>query len=290
MVDAMAAQRAHHAAMNTTATITAFIPRGVAAVTKDLMNAAHTSANVASAILPFPANTTESTPSFNINGVSYMLTPTPQLQTTLPATSNLCIAVGAPMQLTTAQLTDLNNFEGYLAASSPLTSSLDWTEHFKVVDLSELEAHALSHNNPNLHECPFILDSGATCHISPECSDFKMFHPINLHPITGLGGACMYAVGIGTVELFVDSGHVVKLHNVLYVPTATVHLVSIVTLNCNGRHYTIFGPDDVWLTDFDGTILAHGIVSSTRNLFILTTPNPRIASNTSFQGVKVRKS
>ena len=165
MVDAMAAQYAHCAAMNTTATNTTTMPRGVAAVTKDLTNTAHASANVASVVLPntslLAANTTiKSAPLFNINSVSYMLTPTPQLPTIMPTThtSNLCVVFGLPVQLTASQITNLNNFEGYLAASGPLTSSLDWTEHSKVVDLSELEAHALSHNNPNLHECPFILD------------------------------------------------------------------------------------------------------------------------------------
>ena len=128
---------------------------------------------------------------------------------------------------------------------------------------------------------PLYYDSGATCHISPECSDFKTFHPINSHPITELGGACVYAVGISTVELLVDSGHIMKLHNVLYVPTVTVRLVCIVTLNCNGHHYTIFRPDDVWLTDSNSAIFAHGVISSTQNLFTLTTPNPHIASNAS---------
>ena len=76
----------------------------------------------------------------------------------LHALSRGCKLTQPKNQLTAAQLTNLNNFKGYLAASGPLTLSLDWTEHSKVVDLSKLEAHALSHNNPNLHECPFILD------------------------------------------------------------------------------------------------------------------------------------
>jgi hypothetical protein len=49
----------------------------------------------------------------------------------------------------------------------------------------------------------FILESGATCHISPMHSDFTDFQTIPEHPITGLGGARVYAIGIGTVELVV---------------------------------------------------------------------------------------
>ena len=149
MVDAMAAQHAHCAAMNTTATNTTTMPRGVAAVTKDLTNTAHASANVVSVILPntplLAANTTiKSAPLFNINSVSYMLTPTPQLLTVMPTThtSNLCVVFGLPVQLTASQITDLNNFEGYLAASGPFTSSLDWAEH---CDAQHTAQHSLVH-------------------------------------------------------------------------------------------------------------------------------------------------
>jgi len=52
-----------------------------------------------------------------------------------------------------------------------------------------------------LHGSPFILDSGALCHISPKQSNFKTLIPTAPHPITRFGGSCVYATRIGTIEL-----------------------------------------------------------------------------------------
>ena len=61
---------------------------------------------------------------FNIKGISYVLTPMTPLATPVPHLGNLCVSIGEPIQLT-----DLNNFEACITTSGNLGTSLDWSEH-----------------------------------------------------------------------------------------------------------------------------------------------------------------
>jgi hypothetical protein len=73
-----------------------------------------------------------------------------------------------------------------------------------------------------IDELPFILDTGTTCHISPEASDFKVLKAIPRHPVKGLCRSAVYAVGMGDIELRIMAGHVLKLTDVLYIPESSV--------------------------------------------------------------------
>ncbi|KAI0273029.1 hypothetical protein BGY98DRAFT_1099617 [Russula aff. rugulosa BPL654] len=53
---------------------------------------------------------------------------------------------------------------------------------------------------------PFIINTGASCHIFPVLLDFKSIFPIKPHPITDLGDHSVAAVGMGTIELHMLSG------------------------------------------------------------------------------------
>ena len=211
-----------------------------------------------------PSSTTALT--FNIEGVPYVLTPAspaPVAASTAPApvphTSNLCVHAGEPLRLT-----DLNNFESYVATTADLNDTA-----------------GLSTAGPGSY--PFILDSGATCHISPLRSDFTSIQTISAHPITGLGGARVYAIGVGTVNVAINSGKSIILQNVLFVPTSTVRLISVIALSRDQQYFTIFGPNDCWLTDADGSVIAHGVVSKSRNLYTLqTSTSSSSTTHTSF--------
>jgi hypothetical protein len=179
-------------------------PRAITATTTQLAKPSETrpatTAHIATITSPSAATTTATLPkaapalTVDIKGVSYLLTPVSPVSAPVPHTSNLCIA-GQPYPLN-----DLTRFESYVATTGDCTSntSLDWQLHSTITPLSD---GTLAHN---IGRNTFILDSGATCHISPTRSDFTDFQTIPEHPITGLGGARVYAIGIGTVELVVD--------------------------------------------------------------------------------------
>ena len=125
----------------------------------------------------------------------------------------------------------------------------------------------------SLSESPFFLDTGANAHISPERSDFKALRPIPPHPISGVGGTYIYAVGIGTIEIHIAGGHKLTLDNVLYAPASTVRLISVLTLNRSGRYTSHFDDNSFWLTNSGGATILRGNVHEGRKLYNLSLSN-----------------
>src|SRR6266571_5157681 len=125
-------------------------------------------------------------------------------------------------------------------------------------------------------ELPFILDTGATCHISPEASDFKTLRHIPRHPVKGLAGSAVYAIGVGDIKLHIASGHKLKLTNVLYIPESSVRLISILALNRSGDYTTHFDSMNCWVTNKSNTVLVRGSISPTKRLYTLSTKTPSV--------------
>jgi hypothetical protein len=76
----------------------------------------------------------------------------------------------------------------------------------------------------------FYLDSGASVHISNVESDFHMLHPITLCAVNVIGGSSVMAVRVGSIKLTIAKGLHLTLHDVLFIPTVMVHLISVSTL------------------------------------------------------------
>jgi len=206
------------------------------------------------------------------------LTSFPLVVATPPAQSaHLCDHTGAPLGIN-----DLVDFTGYIAEHDAPKASLDWDDFSHPVELVNYQAQALlSPNGPmpvkGLQDYLFLLDTGATCHISPECSDFKELKPIPPHPVKGLGGASIYAIGLGTIELVVSSGKHLILHNVLFVPASSVRLISVITLNQDGDYVSHFDSKSCWVTNRAGAVLAQGLIAPHRKLYTLTSFVPSVA-------------
>ena len=79
------------------------------------------------------------------------------------------------------------------------------------------------------------LDSGASAHIFCKDFDFLVLEPIAPRHITGVGNASVSATGISTVEIFLPGvASTLTLRDVLFAPTAGIHLVSISQLDDSG--------------------------------------------------------
>src|SRR6266481_233691 len=119
----------------------------------------------------------------------------------------------------------------------------------------------------------FHVDSGATSHCSPERSDFSELRAIPTCLIGGINGTSIAAIGQGRIIIRCGKGRKLTLTNVLYVPQATLHLISIGRLANNNI-----------LSSFtsDGCILCKGpkvIVNAKRSqkgLYSLTTQDIRM--------------
>ena len=81
-----------------------------------------------------------------------------------------------------------------------------------------------SSSSSSYSSLPFIIDTGATCHISLILFNFKSLHPITSHPIRGLGDLCINAISMGTIELRTASS-TLCLNNMFYVPNLNIRLI-----------------------------------------------------------------
>ena len=164
---------------------------------------------------------------------------------------------------TTASITEVD--DSTLNEDTPTpTTSLDWS-------LCWSSAYSAS-SSPLVKESdkPFVFDSGATVHISPVRSDFRTFQPINPRPVHGLGGSSVHAVGCGSIELVLSAEHKLVLHDVLFIPSSDVRLISVLALNESGDYVCHFDRRTCWITDSTDSVIAHGNVLLSRRLYTLT--------------------
>jgi hypothetical protein len=160
--------------------------------------------------------------------------------------------------------------------------SLDWDKFSRPAEVDDNDISPSVHSSSltpvsSLQESPFVLDSGASCHISPERSDFKSLRPITPHPIKGFGGSCIYAVGIGDIELCVTSGKRITLKHALFVPNATVRLISVYTINNDGQNSCHFDAKSCSVTDSSGATILTGSAWIPRRLYVLNCSHPKTA-------------
>jgi len=156
--------------------------------------------------------------------------------------------------------------------SPPSHTSIDWDKfsHPMNCDDDIPSAYSTSQlSGQQLYNSPFVLDSGASCHISPERSDFITLNPTALHPITGFGGSCIYATGIGTIKLCTKSGKKITLNCVLFVLNSTVCLISVFSLNNDGPNACYFNAASYCMLDSGRTIILKGHAWVQCRLYIL---------------------
>jgi hypothetical protein len=84
----------------------------------------------------------------------------------------------------------------------------------------------------------------------------------------------MHATGLGSIELCIASNHKVVLEDVLYVPSSTVRLVSVLCLNHSGGYVSSFDSDSCWVTNKAGATVLRGMVLESHCLFGLTLHSP----------------
>jgi transposase InsO family protein len=156
----------------------------------------------------------------------------------------------------------------------PDNTSIDWTRPWPSVYTAPLLSAPTA-------DKPFIFDSGATCHISPERSDFLMFRPMSSRPVLGLGGSAVYATECGSVELLMSDGQRLTLHEVLFIPSSDVRLISVHALNAAGSYVSHFDMHSCWVTDCSDKIVARRHVLLGRNLYIFPSSSPRISRSVS---------
>ena len=206
---------------------------------------------------PSPAPSTTTSNSMLINGVTWV---------PLPSTTDTA-------QLALGPIVDPNfEFSAFHATTEADDASHRVSINWDDFSLPTNDASSAYHTFParNIPQnSPFVLDSGASCHISPERSDFKTLTPTPPHPITGFGGSCIHAIGIGTIELRTKSGSRLTLDRVLFVPNSTVRLISVFSINDSGDNACYFDTNACCVIDPGGTVILTGTAWKQRRLYRL---------------------
>ena len=145
-------------------------------------------------------------------------------------------------------------------------ASVDWSERRRAVASDAFLASSPNYDSRSKLSSdagPFILDSGATIHISPDAGDFFDLKPIPPRMIKGVGGSSINATGIGKIRLHIAGNHTITLDPALFVPEAAVRLMSVLVLG-KGPQKLIshFDGDGCWLTNRFGTTIASGKLSN----------------------------
>ena len=116
----------------------------------------------------------------------------------------------------------------------------------------------LSQNQSDRVEKPWILDSGASCHISPFLSDFLSIQPTR-KSITVANGVKKISTGVGTARTSIrvhGKEHRLNLRDALLVPNLTERLVSVHKLDALGL-VVKFENSAVTISDKDGKLIQH---------------------------------
>ena len=165
-------------------------------------------------------------------------------------------------------------YEGWLVFEEEPKATIDWNTHTKPFDIaavSEIAPIQQANCTPiSIDDLPFYVDTGATVHISPEQSDFLTLKPIAAHPVKGVGGSSVAAIGIGDIKLRVARSAYIILQNALYIPNATIRLISISTLARDNQAIAHFDDASCWITNKStNAISARGTLLPTKNLYSL---------------------
>ncbi|KAH9992357.1 hypothetical protein BJV77DRAFT_1067840 [Russula vinacea] len=229
------------------------------------VKACNTKDNTASAHVA--AATTDSTTMSSIASVPSTAAPTPLASpspapTTNPASIQLNGVTYYSGQITTQAAMDMTTedthtswagtvvhpdnwgFHAYLVVNDAPRVGVDWGSFSCPVTISQDDIcpamYSISHPPVNVDTSLFAFNTAATCHMSLVQLDFKTLWPISKYPVKGLGGATVYAVGIGEINLRIVKGCSITLHDVLFIPASTIHLISVLTLNRSANLTTHF--------------------------------------------------
>ena len=178
--------------------------------------------------------------------------------------------------------TDDIEYHGFMAAiqEEPTKSeeehkaSVDWNSNSKTIDAADvsiLPQHSeYSDILISTDLSPFFIDSGASSGISPYKSDFTNLRPYN-RQVKGIGGSVIDAYGIGDIKIQITEKTILLLKNSLYIPGATVRLISVSSVTRDSNVLVHFYSQLCWITDkLSSVTLARGTLVSAKNLYALT--------------------
>jgi Reverse transcriptase (RNA-dependent DNA polymerase)/GAG-pre-integrase domain len=161
--------------------------------------------------------------------------------------------------------------EPNLSIEPELKASVDWNTHSNQTDFSALSV-TLPQAPISIKNVPFLIDSGASSGISPDRNDFTNLKPIT-RGVKGIGGSSITAHGIGDIRIQVAKDAYLWLRNSLFIPNATVRLISVSSLTSDSNATVHFDHQKCWVTSrLNGNTIAEGALLPDLKLYALNIP------------------
>ena len=116
-------------------------------------------------------------------------------------------------------------YEGWVVVEEKVTTTVDLTCNTSTPEEGTFTIKPLNQtqcSRASLINFPFIIDTGATVHSSLDKGDFLTLCPISPHPVKGVGGSSIIAIGVGNIRLHIAQGASIILCNALYIPNEMV--------------------------------------------------------------------
>jgi len=156
-----------------------------------------------------------------------------------------------------------------------LTTSINWDETSQPVDLAKITIAALNQDSKtilSLSQFPFYVDSGASIYITPDKTDFYNLKKIEPREVGGVGTTSVTAIGMGDIRLRISTDVTLILHNALYIPAATVRLISVSAITRDSKINILFDDRKCYFIDrISQKTIARGTLTSKR-LYSLNLP------------------
>jgi Reverse transcriptase (RNA-dependent DNA polymerase)/GAG-pre-integrase domain/gag-polypeptide of LTR copia-type len=155
--------------------------------------------------------------------------------------------------------------------NSQFKANINWDNYSTQIHPTALSIIESTSAPISVKDIPFFLDSGASSGISPDKNDF-----VNLRPFTrevkGIEGSSITAHGIGDIRIQVTEKAYLWLKNSLFIPNATVRLISISSLTNDSNALVHFDDKKCWITNRStGITMAEGSLLPNKNLYALNT-------------------
>jgi hypothetical protein len=113
-------------------------------------------------------------------------------------------------------VTDESDDKAFLAMTTDCLSMYVSNDLFATVDWAKLH-----------YTTDFVMDSGASTHVSGDVGDFTNLQSIPPQTVHGIGKSAIEAVGIGDIHLTLVNKTSLLLWQVLYIPSTQVQLISV---------------------------------------------------------------
>lgn len=154
-------------------------------------------------------------------------------------------------------------------------SSIDWVRlSYNVPDPATLSSLSRRITLVPLLLARLRFSSILASTLTPCKSDFCVLYPIAPRGIRGVNDSVFHAYGVRRVKLHRGKRRLPLLDNVLFVPHATIHLLSI-SAHCGSpsRPRVVFDHKLVFLLDRSGAILVSGLPFSRRLYALAGSPS-----------------